>query len=321
MAYDDHKKPEVELNGEVSYVTQQPWILNATVKENVIFGVKDFDPVRYQEAIKYSNLESDLDILVNKDATEIGEKGVNLSGGQKARVSLARSLYRDSDIYLLDDPLRFLQRLFSLINNVYSAVDAHVGNFILKECFVDYLKDKTRVLVTHKFESLKYVDYIYVFHKGKIVESGTLETLKDSEAFQEIERKYNMQDEEKQEKEVKEVKENKVVQKDKSDSILLDSNEEIDKSPSQKIRNTSATLETIENAQPAQKDGEKEKVEADAIPEEEEEAKKLQQKLMLAEDRKIGDVGWIVYKSYFNYYGGWPFFGLLFFRKYFDPYF
>lgn len=106
MKFDSRNAPQVELNGTISYVTQQPWILNATVKDNVTFGNKDYDLVRYQDAIKYSCLQSDLDILINKDATEIGEKGVNLSGGQKARISLARSLYRDSDIYLLDDPLR-----------------------------------------------------------------------------------------------------------------------------------------------------------------------------------------------------------------------
>lgn len=107
MAYDNHKKPEVELNGEVSFVAQQPWILNATVKDNITLGVSDVDSARYKEAIRYSSLESDLDLLIDRDSTEIGEKGVNLSGGQKARVGLARSLYKNSDIYLLDDPLRF----------------------------------------------------------------------------------------------------------------------------------------------------------------------------------------------------------------------
>jgi len=105
MKYDATTPPAVELNGDVSFVTQQSWILNATVKDNIIFG-NEFNEKKYQDAIKYSCLQSDLDILINKDETEIGEKGVNLSGGQKARVSLARALYRNSDIYLLDDPLR-----------------------------------------------------------------------------------------------------------------------------------------------------------------------------------------------------------------------
>jgi len=105
MKSDDNKPPKIEINGDVSLVTQQPWILNGPVKENIVFG-SEFDQTRYQEAINYSCLQSDLNILINKDQTEIGEKGVNLSGGQKARIGLARALYRDSDIYLLDDPLR-----------------------------------------------------------------------------------------------------------------------------------------------------------------------------------------------------------------------
>ena len=105
MNCDTEKPPQIEINGDMSYLTQQPWILNNTVKENIIFG-KDLNLSKYQEAIHYSCLQSDLDILPKQDETEIGEKGVNLSGGQKARVSLARALYKDSDIYLLDDPLR-----------------------------------------------------------------------------------------------------------------------------------------------------------------------------------------------------------------------
>ncbi|RZK11514.1 MAG: ATP-binding cassette domain-containing protein, partial [Flavobacterium sp.] len=90
MKYDNLNAPAVELNGDISYVTQQSWIINATVKDNIIFG-NEFNAKKYQDTIKYSCLQSDLDILINKDQTEIGEKGVNLSGGQKARVSLARA--------------------------------------------------------------------------------------------------------------------------------------------------------------------------------------------------------------------------------------
>ena len=99
-------KPEIIINGDISQVPQQAWILNTTIKNNILFG-QEFDQRRYDEAIKYSCLQSDLDILINQDETEIGEKGINLSGGQKARVSLARALYKNSDIYLLDDPLRY----------------------------------------------------------------------------------------------------------------------------------------------------------------------------------------------------------------------
>ena len=163
MRHDTQTLPQVEIVGSIGYVSQHPWILNTTVKQNVTLD-EALDSQRYQDAIKYSCLESDLKVLIKRDETEIGEKGVNLSGGQKARVSLARSLYRDCDIYLLDDPL--------------SAVDAHVGSFILRECITGYLKHKTRVLVTHNIESLKHVDCIYIMKKGSIVESGTYEDLK-----------------------------------------------------------------------------------------------------------------------------------------------
>lgn len=93
----------------------------------------------------------------------IGEKGINLSGGQKARISLARAIYSDSDIILLDDPL--------------SAVDAHVGNFIMKECLLSKLKSTTRILITHALNYCKYTDYIYLFEKGEVIEQGAYRSM------------------------------------------------------------------------------------------------------------------------------------------------
>ena len=303
MKFEAENPPQLEVNGSVSFVSQQPWILNATVKNNITFG-QDFQEKKYQEAIKFSCLQSDLDILVKKDETEIGEKGVNLSGGQKARISLARALYRDTDIYLLDDPLRYSYFILCYIT-VNSAVDAHVGNFILNECFMNYLKDRTRVLVTHKFESLKHADYIYIFKKGRIVEEGTLQSLKDSSIFQEIEEKYRMKANEADEP----------VEKDqtllKKENVLNEKDEEVkqpepDTDPSQMILVTEQTTtapETIKEKQDLQK-----------VPAEDEtEEKELQEKLMLDEDREIGTVEWKVWKSYFNYYGGWFYFFLVFF--------
>lgn len=189
-----------------------------------------------------------------------------------------------------------------------------MGNFILKECFADYLKGKTRVLVTHKFESLKYVDYIYMFRDGKIVESGTLEMLQNSEVFQEIERKYNMQEEDKVQTEDKEI-----AGKVKGGSQLLTRNEGIDDNPSGRQEHIQTSIEAPVNSAPVvpeqPKEDEKQKAEVEAAPEEQEEAKKLQQKLMLAEDRKVGEVGWALYKSYFNYYGSCLFFTFTFIRK------
>ena len=103
---------EMKVSGSVAYVAQQAWILNSTVRENILFG-KPYDEEKYQKTIAACQLEQDLDVLPNKDFTYIGERGVTLSGGQKQRVAIARAVYASADVYLMDDPL--------------SAVDNHVG--------------------------------------------------------------------------------------------------------------------------------------------------------------------------------------------------
>lgn len=91
----------VTINGSIAYCSQQAWIQNATLRDNITFG-KPFDKQKYQQVIKTCALEKDLDILTYGDMTEIGEKGINLSGGQRQRVSIARAVYQDRDIYLFD---------------------------------------------------------------------------------------------------------------------------------------------------------------------------------------------------------------------------
>ncbi|EFI26687.1 ATP-binding cassette [Coprinopsis cinerea okayama7 len=150
---------QVVVGGTVAYVPQIPWIQNATVRENVIFGQPD-NETRFQEMIKACSLTHDLAVLPHRELTEIGEKGINLSGGQKARISLARAAYSQSDIVLLDDPL--------------SAVDAHVGNSILENCILKGpLAERTRILVTHSLQVLDKLDYIYVLDNGTVIEQGT----------------------------------------------------------------------------------------------------------------------------------------------------
>ena len=112
-------------------------------------------------------LSRDLEILPAGDLTEIGEKGINLSGGQKARVSLARAVYADQDIILMDDPI--------------SAVDAIVKRKIMKNVIHGYLKDKTRVLVTHAIDILNQADRIILLDQGRILAQGTFDELKDIE--------------------------------------------------------------------------------------------------------------------------------------------
>ncbi|KAJ6465868.1 multidrug resistance-associated ABC transporter [Mycena sanguinolenta] len=173
----------VVFGGTMAYVPQTAWIRNASLRQNVVFGLED-DEDKFRQIIRACNLEHDLEVLPHGEETEIGERGINLSGGQKARVSLARAAYSDTDIVLLDDPL--------------SAVDSFVGKAILQDCILNGpLADRTRILVTHALHVLDKADYIYVMDNGVIKEQGTYETLmKDGVIFSKLMEEYGNLDEE-----------------------------------------------------------------------------------------------------------------------------
>lgn len=116
---------ELNVRGIVSYAAQQAWIFEGSVKSNIVF-VEEFNPNRYEKVIEVCALEHDLKLFPQGDQTILGDRGISLSGGQKARINLARAVYRKADIYLLDDPL--------------SAVDAHVGKHIFEKCIKEFLK-------------------------------------------------------------------------------------------------------------------------------------------------------------------------------------
>ncbi|KAJ3116710.1 Multidrug resistance-associated protein 1 [Phlyctochytrium bullatum] len=145
----------------IAYCSQQTWLLSATIRQNILFGTPE-DPARLAAAVRASGLEKDIDGFQSGLETQVGEKGVILSGGQKARVALARAVYADADAYLLDDPV--------------AALDAEVGNFVLRECVAGALNGKTRVLVTHRLEALDFADWVVVMDKGKVVEEGPVAT-------------------------------------------------------------------------------------------------------------------------------------------------
>ncbi len=141
------------VKGKLAFCPQEPWIFTGTVRQNILCGL-DFDMVRYFQVIQASALEFDLSKFPLGDETQVGEKGISLSGGQKARISLARCLYVEADIYILDDPL--------------SAVDAHVGRHIFNNAINGFLRGKTRILVTHQLQYLKDVDQILILEHVSI---------------------------------------------------------------------------------------------------------------------------------------------------------
>ncbi|XP_052070019.1 multidrug resistance-associated protein 1-like isoform X2 [Mytilus californianus] len=155
---------KVNLKGSIAYVAQQPWIMNTSLQQNILFG-QDLDKKKYEYILDASALRKDLEVLPGGDQTEIGEKGINLSGGQKQRVSLARAVYQNADIYLLDDSL--------------SAVDAHVGKHIFDKIIGSngLLKEKTRILVTHGLNFIRKVDIIITMVDGQIGEIGSFDEL------------------------------------------------------------------------------------------------------------------------------------------------
>ncbi len=169
------------LPNSIAYVAQIPWIENASIKDNVTFGLP-YDDDRYRKTIEVCVLKKDLEMLTDGENTEIGANGINLSGGQKWRVTLARAIYSRAGILVMDD--------------IFSAVDAHVGRHILDKCINGELcAGRTRVLVTHHValveSTTKYLVELgdgRVLHSGllsELQEDGTLQTIKSQEQSQE----------------------------------------------------------------------------------------------------------------------------------------
>uniref|UniRef100_M4F6H2 ABC-type xenobiotic transporter n=1 Tax=Brassica campestris TaxID=3711 RepID=M4F6H2_BRACM len=153
---------EVRICGSAAYVSQSAWIQSGNIEENILFG-SPMDKAKYKNVIHACSLKRDLELFSHGDQTIIGDRGINLSGGQKQRVQLARALYQDADVYLLDDP--------------FSAVDAHTGSELFKEYILTALADKTVIFVTHQVEFLPTTDLILVLRDGQIIQSGKYEEL------------------------------------------------------------------------------------------------------------------------------------------------
>ncbi|KAJ3110169.1 hypothetical protein HDU96_006855 [Phlyctochytrium bullatum] len=148
--------------GTVALCAQQPFLLSQSLEHNILFGLPH-QSEKLATAIRCCDLIADIDTFEFGLDTLVGEKGIMLSGGQKARVALARAVYQDADVYLLDDPL--------------AALDARVGKFVFEKCLLGVLAGKTRVMATHQLHLLPQVDHIVVLEEGRVVEQGTFEDL------------------------------------------------------------------------------------------------------------------------------------------------
>ena len=151
---------EVTVYGGIAYVAQQAWVMNASVRDNIVFGHR-WDPGFYEKTLHACALNEDLKTLPDGDQTEVGERGISLSGGQKARLTLARAVYARADVYLFDD--------------VLSAVDQHVGRHLINNVLGSkgLLASKTKILATNAIPVLAEADFVTLLRDGQILESGT----------------------------------------------------------------------------------------------------------------------------------------------------
>uniref|UniRef100_A0A182U8N1 ABC transmembrane type-1 domain-containing protein n=1 Tax=Anopheles melas TaxID=34690 RepID=A0A182U8N1_9DIPT len=163
----------LEINGNLSYASQETWLFEGTVKNNIVF-TEDYQEKRYREVVSVCALERDFQLLPNGDQTIVGERGISLSGGQRARISLARAIYRRADIYLLDDPL--------------SAVDTHVGKHIFEECIMKFLK----------LQYLKDMKHVVLMNSGEVEAQGPFYTLAESGHFTTLQQPHHEGDRQRQ---------------------------------------------------------------------------------------------------------------------------
>ncbi|GMG01361.1 unnamed protein product [Aspergillus oryzae] len=152
----------VRMRTAPAFCPQYAWIQNTTIRNNILFG-QEYDDARYDQVIDACALRADLATFADGDQTEIGERGITLSGGQRQRLNIARAIYSNCDIILLDDPL--------------SAVDANVGLHIMKQAICGLLKDRCRILATHQLHILAHCDRIIVMEAGRVVDIGTFDHL------------------------------------------------------------------------------------------------------------------------------------------------
>lgn len=254
----------IEMNGDL-LLCGYPWIQNATVRDNITFG-SPFDEKKYNRIIEVCSLNADLDSLPAGDLTEIGERGITLSGGQKARINLARAVYKSKDIYLFDD--------------VLSAVDARVGKAIMDDCLLGELKDKTRILATHQLSLIERADRVIVLGKDGDFDIGTYEELSQSNETLINLLEFTSQNAKEEEEEEQELEEEEL----EKERIQIELQKQEQLSLKKQFTKNTTTFEITE--QDSTND--------------ENNTKPTDGHLITQEERAVNSIGWNVYKEYIN---------------------
>jgi len=174
--------PELHSNPNLAFLSQTPWLLSDSIKRNIVLDLP-VDTAKLDRALRLSQLAEDIKSMPGGLETSIGENGSAVSGGQRTRIALARIIYQDPDVIIMDDPL--------------SALDLKVADRIMKEAFCGELKDKTRIITTHAVHNIRYADYIYVMDHGRIVFEGTYDDMEHNsiyQEFREVTQSFNLED-------------------------------------------------------------------------------------------------------------------------------
>ena len=205
----NNKNDKMIVNGTISYTPQTPWIINDTIKGNIILN-KSYEEELYQHVIGICELEKDLLSLQGGDFTEIGDKGEYLSSGQKIRISIARAVYSNSDIYLFDDPL--------------SSLDPSIKNNIFRKVIKGYLKSKTVLLVTNELQYIPEMKHVIHMNDGVIDFIGTAEEAMQQYFYLEYFKDDSEKEENIEKKKKKEIEKEKEMELERENEIKLKNN-------------------------------------------------------------------------------------------------